>query len=146
MGPSPSMHPNSHFPPGPPHPDMQGAKPPEYMSNKDFMPPPKPQEFMHSKPQEPWASKQPEFMPPKQPEFMPPKQHEFLQSGAPPGMPGNSGPSHPQVNVVQRISGLIKSQLNTLQSILSYVDKKTNEEKMKRDRSRSRSRSNSRGR
>lgn len=56
--------------------------------------------------------------------------------------PGGGNPPNPspQVNVVQRISGLIKSQLNSLQGILAYVDKKTHEERMKRDRSRSRSR------
>ena len=46
-------------------------------------------------------------------------------------MPSNPSSGHPpvpqQVNVVQRISGIIKSQLNVLQGVLSYVDKKTNE-------------------
>lgn len=46
----------------------------------------------------------------------------------------------PQINVVQRISGLIKSQLSMLQSILVYVEKKTIEERQKKERSRSRSR------
>lgn len=36
-------------------------------------------------------------------------------------------PVNVNVNVVQRISGLIKSQLNQLQAILSYADKKTQE-------------------
>lgn len=47
---------------------------------------------------------------------------------------------NPPVNVVQRISGIIKSQLRDLQSILSYAEKKTNEERLKKERSRSRSR------
>jgi hypothetical protein len=66
-------------------------------------------------------------------EYVPPK--PMTDSYGPVG-----GPLGPQVNVVQRISGLIKSQLSMLQGILSYVDKKTNEERQKRDRSRSRSR------
>lgn len=47
---------------------------------------------------------------------------------------------NPPVNVVQRISGLIKSQLSQLRSILSYADKKTHEERLKKERERSRSR------
>jgi len=33
----------------------------------------------------------------------------------------------PQVNVVQRIAGIIKSQLSFLQSVMMYADKKTYE-------------------
>jgi hypothetical protein len=52
---------------------------------------------------------------------------------------GQSGPP-PQLNVVQRISAMIKSQLPQLQAVLAYADRKTNEERQKKDRSRSRSR------
>jgi hypothetical protein len=40
----------------------------------------------------------------------------------------------PQVNVVQRISGIIKSQLSYLQSIMLYADRRTQEEKNKKER------------
>ena len=40
--------------------------------------------------------------------------------------PTGNPPNLPQMNVVQRISGIIKSQLSVLQGVLSYVDKKTN--------------------
>jgi hypothetical protein len=46
----------------------------------------------------------------------------------------------PQMNIVQRLSGIIKSQLNVLQGIMRYTEKKSTEEKQKRERSRSRSR------
>ena len=49
----------------------------------------------------------------------------FIPNNPPP--PGGSIPNGPQMNVVQRISGIVKSQLSVLQGILSYVDKKTAE-------------------
>jgi hypothetical protein len=42
--------------------------------------------------------------------------------------------------VVQRLAGIIKSQLAVLQSAMIYADKKTYEERLKKERSRSRSR------
>lgn len=40
--------------------------------------------------------------------------------------PPQTGPIQaPQVNVVQRISGIVKSQLSHIQSIMLYADRKT---------------------
>ena len=47
---------------------------------------------------------------------------------------------------MQRIAGIVKSQQSALHSILSYVDKKTGEERVRRERSRSRSREQERKR
>lgn len=49
------------------------------------------------------------------------------QQQPPPSLP-------PQVNVVQRISGIIKSQLSYLQSIMLYADRRTQEERNKKER------------
>jgi hypothetical protein len=61
------------------------------------------------------------------------------------GFPQQQGQqTQPQVNVVQRISGIVKSQLSYLQSIMLYADRKTQDEKNKKERERSRSRSRDR--
>lgn len=51
--------------------------------------------------------------------------HNDYPGGKPVQDPYMSGAPPPQMNVVQRISGLIKSQLNVLQSILIYAEKKS---------------------
>jgi len=53
-------------------------------------------------------------------------------------------PQAPQVNVVQRLAAIVKSQLGHLQMIMQYADRKTQEEKNKKERSRSKSRDRSR--
>lgn len=64
------------------------------------------------------------------------------------GMPSENFQSNqaqsPQVNVVQRIAAIVKSQLGHLQMIMQYADRKTQEEKNKKERSRSKSRDRSR--
>jgi hypothetical protein len=54
--------------------------------------------------------------------------------------PPPTQPPPSQINIVHRLSGIIKSQLPFLQQIMIYADKKTKEERVKKDRSRSRSR------
>ena len=41
-------------------------------------------------------------------------------------------PQAPQVNVVQRLAAIVKSQLGHLQMIMQYADRKTQEEKNKK--------------
>jgi hypothetical protein len=140
-----------------PHPDHYSSLPPHYYEpqNNGFEYPPNnnpPDNYDRSYPPPVWGREsEPKIMSSMAPsphshydprmthqDFVPPKPIGEAY-GVPPVGPVPV-PVGPQVNVVQRISGLIKSQLSVLQGILSYADKKTIEERQKKERSRSRSR------
>lgn len=79
-----------------------------------------------------------EMRPPMHHEPYPPQQQPLKGGMQPPegfqSQQQQPPPLPPQVNVVQRISGIIKSQLGYLQSIMLYAERRTQEEKNKKER------------
>lgn len=151
----PKMHMMEGNYPPPPMPVYYDPSQPYDFAPPQSNPPSEPYDNRYGNWRDPSESKAPLMMnppiPPMHFDMRPPIHHDYppqppKNSLPPESFPQQQQPLPPQVNVVQRISGIVKSQLSYLQSIMLYADRKTQEERNKKERERDRSRSRSRDR